>query len=237
LRKLFLTWLICLTAVAGWSQETARVILIGPPGAGKGTQARNLAEKFGLAHISTGDILREHRKNGTELGKRAAAYMDSGKLVPDDLIVTMVAEKLTAGGGFVLDGFPRSEVQAQLLDKLLAEGDHSINRVVLLQVPDEVLVERLSLRRFCPTCQRTYHLKSNPAKKDGCCDSDGAELIQRKDDREEVIRNRLKVYHEQTEPVLRHYHENPGVTEIDGRQSIQDVEKLVQEAIAPKVAR
>lgn len=237
MRHILVVLLVCLTTLLCWTQEAPRLILIGPPGAGKGTQARNLSEKFKLAHISTGDILREHRKQGTELGKQAAAYMDSGKLVPDELIVTMVAEKLAGDGGFVLDGFPRSEMQAQLLDKMLAKVEHPINRVILLLVPDDELVERLSLRRSCPTCQRTYHLKSNPPKKEGFCDSDGSELIQRKDDKEDVIRNRLKVYHEQTEPVLRHYKDQPGVIEIDGRQSIEQVEKQVEEAVAPKVAR
>lgn len=236
MRRILVVLLVCLTTLLSWAQEAPRLILIGPPGAGKGTQARNLSEKFKLAHISTGDILREHRKQGTELGKQAAAYMDSGKLVPDELIVTMVAEKLAGDGGFVLDGFPRSEVQAQLLDKMLAKVEHPINLVILLLVPDDELVERLSLRRSCPTCQRTYHLKSNPPNKEGLCDSDGSELIQRKDDKEDVIRNRLKVYHEQTEPVLRHYQDQPGVIEIDGRQSIEQVEKQVEEAVAPKVA-
>ena len=235
MRHILRILLVCLTALTCWAQEVPRVILIGPPGAGKGTQARNLATRFGLAHISTGDILRENRKQGTELGKQAAAYMDSGKLVPDDLIVAMVAGKLSGDGGFVLDGFPRSEVQAQLLDKMLARVHHPINRVILLEVSDEDLIERLSLRRFCPTCQQTYHLKANPPQHEGVCDSDGTPLIQRKDDQEDVIRNRLKVYHEQTEPVLRHYQEEPGVIKIDGRQSIKEVETQVEEAVAPKV--
>lgn len=236
MRPLLLCLLICLVALAAVAQEAPRVILVGPPGAGKGTQARFLAEKFHLAHISTGDILRENRKQGTELGKQAAAYMDAGKLVPDDLIVSMVAEKLTGGGGFVLDGFPRSEAQAQLLDGLLARVEHPINLVILLHVPDDELVERLSLRRSCPACQKTFHLKANPPQKENTCDC-GATLVQRSDDREEVIRNRLKVYHEQTEPVLKHYRETPGIVEIDGRQDIQKVQEQVEDAVAPKVAK
>ncbi|MBN9413809.1 MAG: adenylate kinase [Candidatus Eremiobacteraeota bacterium] len=218
-----------------WADDAPRVILIGPPGAGKGTQARYLSEKYHLAHISTGDILRENRKQGTELGKQAASYMDTGKLVPDELIVTMVAEKLTGDGGFVLDGFPRSEAQAQLLDGMLSKSGHPINSVILLDVSDNDLVERLSLRRSCPTCQRTYHLKSNPPKKEGLCDVDGTALIQRPDDKEEVIRNRLKVYHDQTEPVLRHYQDKPGVVKIDGRLDIQDVQKQVDDNLRPLV--
>lgn len=226
---------LCLIAWAVWAEEAPRVILIGPPGAGKGTQARYLSEKYHLSHISTGDILRENRKQGTELGKQAAAYMDSGKLVPDELIVTMVAEKLIGDGGFVLDGFPRSEAQAQLLDAMLAKVDHPINNVILLDVADSDLVERLSLRRSCPTCQRTYHLKSNQPKKEGLCDVDGTPLIQRPDDKEEVIRNRLKVYHEQTEPVLRHYQTTPGIVKIDGRLGIEEVQKQVDASLAPLV--
>lgn len=230
MRRLILLCLCLITWVV-WAEEAPRVILIGPPGAGKGTQARYLSEKFHLAHISTGDILRENRKQGTELGKQAASYMDTGKLVPDELIVTMVAERLTGDGGFVLDGFPRSEAQAQLLDSMLNKSGHPINSVILLEVSDNELVERLSLRRSCPTCQRTYHLKSNPPKKEGLCDVDGTPLIQRPDDKEEVIRNRLKVYHEQTEPVLRHYSDKPGVVKIDGRLGIEEVQKQVDASL------
>ena len=234
MRRLILLCLCLITWVV-WAEDAPRVILIGPPGAGKGTQARYLSEKYHLAHISTGDILRENRKQGTELGKQAASYMDTGKLVPDELIVTMVAERLTGDGGFVLDGFPRSEAQAQLLDGMLSKSGHPINSVILLDVSDNDLVERLSLRRSCPTCQRTYHLKSNPPKKEGLCDVDGTALIQRPDDKEEVIRNRLKVYHEQTEPVLRHYQDKPGVVKIDGRLDILDVQKLVDDNLRPLV--
>jgi len=235
LKRLLLLLCLCLTTMLVWAEEAHRIILIGPPGAGKGTQARYLAEKYRLAHISTGDILRENRKQGTELGKQAAAYMDSGKLVPDDLIVTMVAEKLSGDGGFVLDGFPRSELQAQLLDGMLSKVGHPINTVILLEVADDELVERLSLRRSCPTCQRTYHLKANPPKKEGLCDVDDTPLVQRPDDKEDVIRNRLKVYHEQTEPVLRHYASKPGVVKIDGRQPIDQVQKQVDDALNPLV--
>ncbi len=185
MRRLLL--LLCLSLITwmAWAEDAPRILLIGPPGAGKGTQARYLSEKYHLSHISTGDILRENRKQGTELGKQAASYMDSGKLVPDELIVTMVAEKLTGDGGFVLDGFPRSETQAQLLDGMLTKVGHPINSVILLDVADGDLVERLSLRRSCPTCQRTYHLKSNTPKKAGLCDVDGTALIQRPDDKED----------------------------------------------------
>ncbi|MFN8609299.1 MAG: adenylate kinase [Vulcanimicrobiota bacterium] len=237
MKRLYLWLCLLLVGLTAWAQEAPRVILIGPPGAGKGTQARYLSEKYHLAHISTGDILRENRKQGTELGQKAAAYMDSGKLVPDELIVSMVAERLGGDGGFVLDGFPRSEAQAQLLDGMLSKSGHPINHVILLEVSDNDLVDRLSLRRSCPTCQRTYHLKSNPPKKEGLCDLDGAALIQRPDDKEEVIRNRLKVYHEQTEPVLRHYAGTPGVVKIDGRLGIEEVQKQVDETLGTAVER
>lgn len=237
MKRLLLLLCLCLTSVLAWAEGAPRIILIGPPGAGKGTQARYLAEKYRLAHISTGDILRENRKQGTELGKQAAAYMDSGKLVPDDLIVSMVAEKLLGDGGFVLDGFPRSEVQAQLLDRMLSKTGHPINRVILLEVADDALVERLSLRRSCPTCQRTYHLKANQPKKEGVCDIDDAPLVQRPDDKEDVIRNRLKVYHEQTEPVLRHYSTAPGVVQVDGLLPIDQVQRQVDDALRPLVTR
>lgn len=236
MKRLFLWLCLCLVGLVAWAGEPPRVILIGPPGAGKGTQARYLSEKYHLSHISTGDILRENRKQGTELGQKAAAYMDSGKLVPDDLIVSMVAEKLEGDGGFVLDGFPRSEAQAVLLDTMLAKAGHPINSVILLEVKDNDLVERLSLRRSCPTCQRTYHLKSNPPKKEGLCDVDGTALIQRPDDKEDVIRNRLRVYHEQTEPVLRHYATAPGVVKIDGQLGIEEVQRRVDEALGAPVA-
>lgn len=236
MKRLFLWFCLLLVSLGAWSDESPRVILIGPPGAGKGTQARYLSEKYHLAHISTGDILRENRKQGTELGQKAAAFMDSGKLVPDDLIVSMVAERLGGDGGFVLDGFPRSEAQALLLDAMLAKTSHPINYVILLEVSDNDLVERLSLRRSCPTCQRTYHLKANPPKKEGLCDVDGTSLIQRPDDKAEVIRNRLKVYHEQTEPVLRHYAATPGVVKIDGRLGIEEVQRRVDETLGTPVA-
>lgn len=228
MRTLLWFWLL----LAGWAfGEPARIILIGPPGAGKGTQARTLVEKFGLAHIATGDLLREQVKQGTELGKQAATFMNAGKLVPDDLIVAMVREKLSGDRGFVLDGFPRSEVQARLLDEMLQALSRPINLVVLLDVPDEELVERLSLRRFCPKCNRTYHVRNNPPRQEGICDSDGGPLEQRKDDREETVVNRLKVYHEQTEPVLRHYQESPGVVEVDGMQAIEDVTTQVCDTV------
>jgi len=224
---------LCLAPL--WAEPSKRILLVGPPGAGKGTQARSLSQKFGLAHIATGDLLREQVKLNTELGQQAKSYMNSGKLVPDELIIAMVKEKLAGLEGFVLDGFPRSAHQAELLDQMLADQGRALETVILLDVSDQELVQRLSLRRFCPKCQRTYHLKSNSPKTENVCDLDSTVLIQREDDKEQVILKRLGVYHEQTEPVLEHYKNRPGVIRIDGRQDIEKVEQDIERAVGAKV--
>lgn len=233
--RLILFLLLLLTGPLWSDEDSVRMVLVGPPGAGKGTQARVLADRFKLAHISTGDILREQVRLETPLGKQAKEYMNSGRLVPDDLIISMVQEKLAGTNGFILDGFPRSEVQARKLDESLQQLGRPLNVVILLDVPDSELVDRLSQRRACPKCQRSYHLTSNPPKQAGVCDLDGSELVQRVDDKEETIRKRLEVYHNQTEPVITYYRSRVGVAEIDGRQHIdkvgQDAIKVVEERV------
>ncbi|HXE73439.1 MAG TPA: adenylate kinase [Candidatus Nitrosotenuis sp.] len=185
-----------------------RLVLLGPPGAGKGTQAQGLQARYGVPHISTGDMLREHRQQGTELGRQAQAYMDAGELVPDGLILDMVSQRLgqpDAARGFLLDGFPRTLPQARALQARLEDLGLRLDRVLYFQVSDEELVQRLSLRRVCPRCGQIYHLRNSPPRADSVCDSDGAALIQRPDDQESVIRNRLRVYHDQTAPLIDFY--------------------------------
>jgi len=185
-----------------------RLVLLGPPGAGKGTQAKELSRRYGVPHVSTGDMLREHQKNNTDLGRRAAEYMNSGHLVPDDLILDMVDRRLRApdaAGGYLLDGFPRTVPQAEALEGRLRSRDRVLQGVVLFEVEEEELVRRLSLRRVCPRCGAIYHLQTHPPRVDDLCDKDGAELLQRPDDQERVIRERLAVYREKTAPLVGFY--------------------------------
>ena len=193
-------------------------MVLGPPGAGKGTQAEMLERELGLKHLSTGDILREEVRKGTELGKRAEKYMKSGELVPDDLIVEMMEKEISKYDNFVLDGFPRNLKQAEALDKMCR-----IDKVILLEVPDEVILERLSLRRSCPKCNRVYHLKYNPPKENEICDYCGAKLYQRDDDKEEVIKKRLEVYRKETEPIAKFYREKGILVKVNGSKSIEEI--------------
>ena len=193
-------------------------MVLGPPGAGKGTQAEMLERELGLKHLSTGDILREEVRKETELGKRAEKYMKSGELVPDDLIVEMMEKEISKYDNFVLDGFPRNLKQAEALDKMCR-----IDKVILLEVPDEVILERLSLRRSCPKCNRVYHLKYNPPKEDEICDYCGAKLYQRDDDKEEVIKKRLEVYRKETEPIAKFYREKGILVKVNGSKSIEEI--------------
>ncbi|WP_213698503.1 adenylate kinase [Acetomicrobium sp.] len=195
-----------------------RMIFLGPPGAGKGTQAVKLASKYGIAHISTGDMLRYHVKNGTDLGEKAKAYMDSGRLVPDDLIIEMVKERLEeedAKRGFILDGFPRTVNQAEALEKLLKSKDITLDAVVLFDVDEETLVRRLSGRRICPNCNAIYNVHNSDYPEDGRCKRCGNGLIQRDDDRPEVVRRRLKVYEEETAPLLDYYRNKGSLISVD----------------------
>lgn len=211
-----------------------RVILLGPPGAGKGTQCKRIAEKYGLAHLSSGDILRAERAAGTELGRKAQSYMDSGGLVPDDLIIDMMigAIKKTGERGYVLDGFPRTVAQAEGLDAALERAGEKIDAILTLEVPDEAILERMTGRRSCPKCGAVYHIVNLKPRVDGQCDNGCGPLIQRQDDSPEVVMNRLKTYHEQTEAVLGYYQKNKrNIIRIDADQPIDKVTRAVFEAL------
>ncbi len=203
-----------------------RVVLLGAPGAGKGTQCKRVVERYGLTHLSSGDILRKERAEGTELGKKAQGYMDSGALVPDDLIVEMMAEAInkTNDDGFVLDGFPRTVNQASELDKALEANDKKIDVVINLVVDDGVVMDRITGRRSCPKCGAVYHITNMKPKMDMICDRDQTPLVQRPDDTEETVANRLETYHQQTEPVVDYYKKNHAVLDIDAGGKPQDVE-------------
>jgi adenylate kinase len=211
------------------------LILFGPPGAGKGTQAERLQSDFQLAFISTGEMLRANVKEGTDLGKEAQQFMDAGELVPDDLIVRMAAERLQredAGDGFILDGFPRTIAQAQALDRQLAALGQRITAALLIDVPDDDVVRRLSGRRVCVKAGHNYHVDFDPPKNDGICDQDGSRLVQRDDDKPDVIRNRLAVYHDQTEPLIDYYDEQGLMRRIDGTRSPTEVHDHIRAVIA-----
>jgi len=194
------------------------VVFLGPPGAGKGTQAQRLAQEKGFIHISTGDLLREAVKKGTELGKKAKEYMDRGELVPDHLIVEMIKEKIPSEGNVILDGFPRTVAQAEALDAMLTGMGKLVDAVILFDVPDEVVIERLSGRRIDPKTGKVYHIKYNPPP-------EGVEVIQRDDDREEVIKKRLEVYRKQTAPLIEYYKERGLLKVIDATKSPEEVYK------------
>lgn len=202
------------------------VILLGPPASGKGTQAARLREALNLPHVASGDLFRENLKNETELGKKAKVYMDRGELVPDDVTIGMVMDRLgqaDCAGGALLDGFPRTIAQAEALDRALAEKGHWIGLVPNIAVPDEVLVERVSGRRLCRTCGESYHVTFNPPKQAGVCDNDGGELYQRDDDQPDTVRQRLRVYWEQTSPLIDYYRDQGVLVEVNGDQSIDAV--------------
>jgi adenylate kinase len=202
------------------------LVLMGLPGAGKGTQAENIVEKYGIPHISTGDMFRAAIKEGTALGLQAKAYMDRGDLVPDEVTIGIVRERLSKDDcqkGFLLDGFPRTVAQAEALDKMLAELGRSIDYVINIQVDKDVLMERLTGRRICKDCGATYHLVFNPPAQPGVCDKCGGELYQRADDNEETVANRLEVNMKQTQPLLDFYGAKGYLRNIDGQQPINQV--------------
>ncbi len=211
------------------------LILFGPPGAGKGTQADRLRDDFQLPFISTSDMLRANVKEETELGMQAKGYMDAGELVPDELIVAMAAERLQeddARDGFILDGFPRTLDQAAALEKQLTELGRRVTAALLIDVPDEEVIRRLAGRRVCVKSGHNYHVEFDPPKHEGVCDQDGSRLIRRDDDEPEVIANRLRVYHEQTEPLVEHYDEQGLMRRIDGTRPAVQVHDHIRAVIA-----
>jgi len=208
-----------------------RFILLGPPGAGKGTQAVRLAERFAVPHVATGDLLRFAVEWQTEIGKRAKSYMDDGELVPDEVVLELLRTRLSRGDasdGFVLDGFPRNPAQADALEENLKEIGHKLDAVVSLEVPDELIVKRLSSRWSCPTCGRTYN---RPSDADGTCPVEGMKLFQRRDDRPEVIRKRLSVFHEQTAPLIKYYEDRGLLAHVDGVGTLDEVEERIAKAL------
>ncbi|MFD2761924.1 adenylate kinase [Lentibacillus juripiscarius] len=210
------------------------LILMGLPGAGKGTQAEKINERYNIPHISTGDMFRLAIKEGTELGQKAKEYMDQGELVPDDVTIGIVKERLgkdDCKDGFLLDGFPRTIAQAEGLESLLSDLNKSIDYCLHVDVPEENLVERLTGRRICPECGTTYHVLYNPPEQEGICDKDGSELVQREDDQAETVKNRLKVNMEQAKPLLDYYDEKGYLVTIDGDQEIDQVFRDIQAAI------
>ena len=203
-----------------------KMLMLGAPGAGKGTQAQMIADKYKVPHISTGDIFRANIKNGTELGMEAKKYMDQGLLVPDELTVKILLDRVAkedCKDGYVLDGFPRTIPQAEVLDKALAERGESIDYAVDVDVPDENIVKRMSGRRACLSCGATFHLEHVPPKEEGICDRCGKELVLRDDDKEETVLNRLKVYHDQTQPLIQFYKDKGVMQAVDGTKSMQEV--------------
>lgn len=203
-----------------------KIIMLGAPGAGKGTQAKKIAEKYQIPHISTGDIFRANIKNGTELGKKAKTYMDQGLLVPDELVVDLVVDRVRqkdCESGYVLDGFPRTIPQAEALDKALADMGQKIDYAIDVDVPDENIIRRMSGRRACVGCGATYHLVYAPARIENICDKCGGELILRDDDKPETVKKRLDVYHEQTQPLIEYYTNSAILKAVDGTIDIEDV--------------
>jgi len=218
----------CWTSVSASRIEhpVMRIVLLGGPGVGKGTQAQKLSEKYNVPHIATGDILRQSIKDGTEMGLMAKSYMDKGLLVPDDVVVGIIEDRLAkpdAKAGFVFDGFPRTVPQAQALDELTAKMDMPLDAVINIKASTEDVVQRLSSRRTCRDCQAVYNIIHSPPKKAGICDRCGGQLYQREDDQEETIRKRLQVYQEQTSPLLDYYRRSGKLVEVSGDGAIEEV--------------
>jgi adenylate kinase len=207
------------------------IIFLGPPGAGKGTQAERLAEDLKIKKISTGDILREAVARGTELGQRAKSYMERGELVPDEIILGIIEEAINDEGGFILDGFPRNINQAKALDEMLARKGLNITHVIFLDVPDEEIIKRIAYRRVCLKCGAVYNLIFNPPKEDEICNNCGSKLVQREDDREEVVRKRLEVYRGSTEALVRIYEERGVLRKIDGLGDREEVFRRIRGAL------
>jgi len=206
-----------------------RIVLLGAPGAGKGTQCKYIVDKYGLLHLSSGDILRRHRSEGTQLGEKAQSFMDSGALVPDDVIIDMMIDEISRApkGGYVLDGFPRTVKQAAGLDEALDGKGQGIDAVVNLDVDEEAVVRRITGRRICPKCAAVYHVETLKPKVDNICDKDGVELVQRPDDTAEVVKTRLQNYNEQTAPLVDYYKSRNSVYDIDANGSAEEVKGRV----------
>ena len=203
-----------------------KIIMLGAPGAGKGTQAERICAKYSIPHISTGDIFRANIKNNTELGQKAKSYMDQGLLVPDELVVDLVVDRVKADdcrNGYVLDGFPRTIPQAEALDKALAANGEKVDYAINVEVPDENIINRMSGRRACLSCGATYHIVHIPTKVEGICDKSGAELVLRDDDKPETVKKRLDVYHEQTQPLIDYYTDKGVLNEVDGTKDMDEV--------------
>ena len=211
-----------------------KIVMLGAPGAGKGTQARMISEEFGIPQISTGDIFRANIRNQTELGKKAKAYMDQGLLVPDELTLDLVVDRLAqddCSNGYILDGFPRTIPQAEALTFALKSQKMKIDFAIDVEVPDENIVQRMSGRRACPGCGATYHIKYNPPVQEGICDECGAELIQRDDDKAETVQKRLDVYHAKTQPLIAYYKEQGCMYSVDGTRTMEEVFSDIQEIL------
>ena len=209
-----------------------KIIMLGAPGAGKGTQAKKIAAKYGIPHISTGDIFRANIKNGTELGKKAKTYMDQGLLVPDELVVDLVVDRVNQDdctNGYVLDGIPRTIPQAEALTEALEKMGQKVDFAIDVNVPDENIVKRMGGRRACVTCGATYHMVYAPTKKEGICDTCGGELILRDDDKPETVQKRLNVYHDQTQPLIDYYTSQGILRTVDGTVDIDDVFRAITE--------
>ncbi|MBU5471173.1 MAG: adenylate kinase [Lachnospiraceae bacterium] len=203
-----------------------KIVMLGAPGAGKGTQAKMIADKYQIPHISTGDIFRANISNGTELGKKAKTYMDQGLLVPDELVVDLVVDRVQQDDckkGYILDGFPRTIPQAEALTEALKKLGEKVDFAINVEVPDENIVKRMSGRRACVSCGSTYHIVYNPTKVEGVCDKCGNELILREDDKPETVKKRLDVYHEQTQPLIEYYTNEGVLVEVDGTKDMKDV--------------
>ena len=210
-----------------------RIVLLGAPGSGKGTQCKQIVKKYGLLHLSSGDILRQERASGSELGKKAQSYMDSGALVPDDIIIEMMIKAIgqASDTGFILDGFPRTVNQAIELDKSLTKAGLKIDIIINLEVDVKVIQKRITGRRSCPVCGAVYHIENMKPKVEGICDNDGSELIQRPDDTLEVVANRLEAYYQQTQPLVDYYKKNNAVFDIDANLDADSVKTVVFEKL------
>ena len=203
-----------------------KIVLLGPPGAGKGTQAKSISNRYSIPHISTGDIFRKNISEGTPLGIEAKSYMDKGQLVPDEVTINMVKDRLTwedCKNGYLLDGFPRTVAQAEALQEFLASRNESLDTALSIEVPSEFILERMTGRRVCPSCGASYHVKFNPPAKAGVCDVCGSDIVQRKDDTEETVSERLDVYERQTQPLIDFYNDKNLLSTVDGTKAINEV--------------